>query len=64
MVEQEWDEKHTRIMTQTAYIYNDILNDVRSRRGWKQEYDQFDAEVREEIKKKWFQIIKDILYRN
>ncbi len=35
-----------------------IKRDVTGRRGWRQEYDQFDSEVRAEIAKTWRKLIR------
>ena len=39
-------------------IQKAILADVTDRRGWRQEYDQFDGDIKKEIKNKWIKIIK------
>lgn len=38
-----------------------ILDDVTDRRGWRQEWDQFDDGVKREIKQTWHEIIDKCL---
>lgn len=38
-----------------------ILDDVTDRRGWRQEWDGFDADVQKDIKCAWDKLIADIL---
>ena len=45
----------------TKKIVKAILADATDRRGWRQEWDQFDDEVRKEIHRDWAKIIDDIL---
>ena len=42
----------------TQRIHRRILADVRDRRGWKQEYDQFAPNVQREINSAWKNIIR------
>ena len=35
-----------------------ILSDVKNRRGWRQEWDNFDDDVREEILETWIKILE------
>jgi hypothetical protein len=42
-------------------ICNAILSDVTDRRGWRQEWDMFDADVRREIRRSWWDKILAIL---
>jgi hypothetical protein len=42
---------------QAQRIMKAILLDVTDRRGWRQEWDHFDADVRAEIKRKWQTLI-------
>ena len=42
----------------TRQIHRRILADVRDRRGWKQEYDGFRDEVKNEIAEAWKGIIR------
>ncbi len=44
-------------------IRDAILADVTDRRGWRQEWDGFDAEVRKNIKRAWERLIKAELAR-
>lgn len=47
----------------TKKIVKAILDDVTDRRGWRQEWDEFDEDVQEEIKETWSFKIKTILTR-
>ena len=39
-------------------IRDAILRDVTDRRGWRQEWDAFDEDVREDIRAAWLEIIE------
>lgn len=42
-------------------IRDAILSDVTCRRGWRQEWDGFDDDIRDEIRETWLAIIRNIL---
>ena len=44
-------------------IRDAILADVTDRRGWRQEWDEFDADIQDEIKRTWLFKIQTILDR-
>ena len=45
-------------------IRDAILGDVTDRRGWRQEWDGFDEDVREEILSRWTHLIQEQLDRH
>ena len=45
-------------------IMSKILDDVTDRRGWRQEWDRFDNEIKEEIKAEWHKLILDTLKKH
>lgn len=47
--------------TVSEQIAYSILRDVTDRRGWRQEFDQFDYDIREEILQTWKKKIEAIL---
>jgi hypothetical protein len=49
--------------TKAEQIRDAILADVTDRRGWSQEWDQFDADVKEEIRATWLSKIQEVLDR-
>lgn len=51
----------TRRTTLAEEIRDAILDDVTDRRGWRQEWDEFDDDVQEEIKDVWLIVINEIL---
>ena len=51
----------TRAASLARKIAEAILDDVTDRRGWRQEYDEFDDDVRREIDDTWHQKITAIL---
>lgn len=42
-------------------IMRRILADATDRRGWRQEWDMFDADVKREIRREWLKVILDAL---
>lgn len=42
-------------------IADDLLKDATDRRGWRQEWDGFDKDVKAEIRKKWTDIVSSVL---
>jgi hypothetical protein len=40
-----------------AEVRDQILSDVTNRKGWRQDWDQFDADVRREIRQHWHKMI-------
>lgn len=47
----------------TRKIVRTILDDVTDRRGWRQEWDEFDQDVKQEIRDTWTVKITAILMR-
>ena len=45
-------------------IMSKILDDVTDRRGWRQEWDRFDNEIKAEIKAEWYKLILDTLKKH
>lgn len=45
-------------------IYNDIIHDLASRRGLRQEYDNIDNDIKSEIKDTWIGFIKKGIRRS
>jgi hypothetical protein len=42
-------------------IMRGILADITDRRGWRQEWDEFDDDIKREIRRVWLKIILDAL---
>lgn len=56
LLDKFYDRKKVEL-TNTEEIVFDILADVTDRRGWRQEWDGFDIEIKEEIIKTWINLI-------
>lgn len=48
-------------MSIVTEIVDGILDDVTDRRGWKQEWGQFDPDIKVEIRATWAKIIRQVL---
>lgn len=48
-------------MSKSEKIRDAILKDITDRRGWRQEWDQFDGDVQNEIRSTWLNIIEKIV---
>lgn len=44
-----------------AQIVQEILDDLRNRRGLRQEWDQIDSDIQSEIHQRWMKIVTDHL---
>ena len=44
-----------------ARIADALLSDATDRRGWRQEWDGFDKDIKKEIREKWAGIVRDFL---
>ena len=55
------DPNELRIKEQSQQIMERILADVTDRRGWKQEWEQFDLEIQDEIRQRWKELITEVL---
>jgi hypothetical protein len=49
--------------SQDARIVSAILDDVTDRRGWRQAWDSFDDDVREEIIARWIELVQTELLK-
>lgn len=50
-------------MPASTRIVKRILADVTDRRGWRQEWDQFDEDIKAQIIKTWRRIVREELGR-
>ncbi len=56
------DEYYEHVLNDVDYgktknIVFKLISDATSRRGWRQEWDQFDEDIQEEVFEKWIEIV-------